>query len=201
MTLHEVKAATANLVFAEELADLDSVAEAGFYRALSRSIWVTDGLRPTRRIITLSHTPPYADSCEVGASDVLYDLRSLSSDIASLTEPPARPTEEGYLPLSRGYVLSGSHHLYLSRSIAGEVRLTCRIRPFIPDETTPPETPLSLDEELCQLLPLLTAHYLLLDDDTDKANHYLALFREQYALLATAASVPAPTAWRSVNHW
>ncbi len=201
MTLYEAKAATANLVFAQELADLDSVCEAGFYRALARAIWVTDALRPRTRIFSLSHTPPFDNAHEVGASDVLYDLKHLGTDILSLTEPPQVLAEEGYRPLTHGYVLSGGTDLYLKRELVGEYRLVCRLRPLIPDETNDPDTPLSLDEDLAVILPLLTAHYLLLDDDMEKANHYLALYREQYTLLATAETVRAPVRWRSVNNW
>ncbi len=201
MTLQEVKAATASLVFAQELADLDSVVEAGFYRALSRAIWVTDGLRPTRRIFTLSHTPPFETAREVGAADVLYDLRSCDSGVISLLLPPARLGDADYLPLTEGYVLSGGTELYLPRTATGEYRLVCRMRPRIPDEATPAEEHLSLDEDLCQILPLLTAHYLLLDDDAEKANHYLSLYREQYALFVSHMSLPAAVTWRSVNSW
>ncbi len=201
MTLTEVKAATASLVFAQELADLDSVVEAGFFSALARAIWVTDALRPTRRILTLTHTPPFDDACEVGAADVLYDLRRLDASVAALLEPPAHMTEDGALPLTSNFVLSGGTRLYLNRALTGTYRLVVRLAPATPDDATDPELPLSLDEDLCQLLPLLTAHYLLLDDDPDKAEHYLSLYREQYNLLIGAGSLTPAVTWRSVNNW
>ncbi len=201
MTLYEVKAATASLVFAQELADLDSVSESGFYPALARAIWVTDVLRPKTRIFTLTHTPPFEGAHDVGAADVCYDLRRLDSAVISLAEPPAREEEAGYQSLTHGYVLSGGTHLYLSRFMTGRIRLVCRLRPDVPNEMSDPETPLSLDEDLAQILPLLTAHYLLLDDDPEKAAHYLSLYREQYALFATSPHLPAAATWRSINAW
>ncbi len=201
MTLSEVKSATANLVFAEELADLDTTAEAGFFGALARAIWTTDALRPTRRILWVHHTPPYPDAVEVGSLDVLYDLRRYASDIASVVGAPALVEDGTPIALTSDFVISGAHFLFLSRTLSGDVRVCCRIRPTVPTVYDDPDTALSLDEELCQLLPLLTAHYLLLDDDPEKANHYLSLYREQYALLKTEDSLPTPVKWRSVNNW
>ncbi len=201
MTLNEIKAATASLVFAQELADLDSVCESGFYPALARAIWVTDALRPKTRIFSLTHTPPFEMAEEVGRADVLYDLRILDTAVINLTEPPALLSGDEYRALGNGYILSGGTHLYLTKRLTGEYRLTCRMRPMTPDESDDPDLPLPLDEDLAQLLPLLTAHYLLLDDDAEKANHYLSLYREQYALLATAAEIPASVGWHSVNSW
>ncbi len=201
MTLHEVKAATANLVFAQELADLDSVAEAGFFPALARAIWVTDGLRPTCRMLSFLHTAPYPGAAEIGGFDILYDLRNFAPEIASVTAPPCLICDGEEYPLTHGYVFSGGHHLYLKRYLSGEIRVSYRIRPTVPHETDDPDIPLALDEELCQLLPLLIAHYLLLDDDVEKANHYLALYREQYALLSTKSSLPVAIRCHSVNQW
>ncbi len=201
MTLGEVKAATANLAFAEELADLDSAVEAGFYRALARAIWTTDALRPTRCVATFRHAAPYEGAKEVGAGDVLYDLRSLVPGIAALTEPPMLLREGHVIGMTSDYVLSGAHDLYLSRAFEGEVRLCCRMTPIIPDEDWEPDTVLSLDEELCQLLPLLTAHYLLMDDDAEKADRYLSLYREQYARLLSTEQRQNAVGYRSVNNW
>lgn len=69
------------------------------------------------------------------------------------------------------------HTMTLPRDFSGEVSLTYRIcpTPFTEDE---PDRESELPPMLCFLLPLLTAAYYWLDDEPDRAQYYLALYRE-----------------------
>ncbi len=203
MTLAECKAAAASLAFAEDLSDIDESAENMFFSSLNRALTVADGARPRRASLTLDHRSPFssgAQETEDGAY-ILYELTAMAPDLACLTAPPALFSEEAYYPLSDGYMLEDGVRLYLLRSRPGVYRLEYRRRPPTVSADTPEDTVLSLDDEVCQLAVLLVAHDLLLDDDPDKAQVYLTLFRERYALLRGEAHTLSPALYRSVNDW
>lgn len=58
MTLEECRRGTALLGFAESLSDMDDTAEAAFFAALSRAVWMADAVRPRVGFLTLIHDPP-----------------------------------------------------------------------------------------------------------------------------------------------
>ena len=61
------------------------------------------------------------------------------------------------------------------------------------------EIPLERDQ--VELLPLLIAYYLLLDEEPDKATEYLNLFREGALLVRREAVAGRAASYRSVNDW
>ncbi len=80
-----------------------------------------------------------------------------------------------------------------------EVRYRRKHTPITPD--TPDDFVLEADEDLCQLVPLLVAAYLCLDDAPDKAEFYLKLYAEQYARVKAEPNPTPPPEWRSSNGW
>ncbi len=202
MTLEECKQATTLLAFAEEMSELHNTAEEAFFAALTRAIWQTEGVRPRTASLLLHHTSPFTSSMEVGADGyVRYALDRLASDFSSLAEPPLYLTEEGYISLRGGYLWEGGCVLSLPREKEGYYRILYRRKPqgFTPE--MPLDTVIDLDEELCQLLPLLVAHYLLLDEEPEKAAQYLTLYREQYALIRNRCVTNSGADYYSVNGW
>jgi hypothetical protein len=195
MTLEECKNATALLAFTEELSDLDDTAESAFCAALNRAMWSTDGVRPRTATLTLSHLPPFSDAADDDGSSlyVHYDLKRLAPNLAGVLGSPTYLCHGTYLALGEGYLIENRTDLYLPRSATGDYRIRYRVSPQSITTETDSETELALDEDLCQLLPLLAAHYLLLDEDPEKA--------QQYSLLRAEAVSASPTEYQSVNNW
>ena len=202
MTLEECKQATTYLAFAEEMSELHNTAEEAFFVALTRAIWQTEGVRPRTASLLLHHVSPFENACEVGEDGyVRYQLSQLAMDFSTLAEPPMYLTDGGYITLRGGYLWEGGAILSLPAQNEGYYRLLYRRKPqsFTPE--TPMDTVIDLDEELCQILPLLVAHYLLLDEEVEKAGQYLTLYREQYALLRNSNVVNRGADYYSVNGW
>lgn len=196
MTLEECRSATANLAFAHDLADIDDTAEDGFLYALRRALYLTEGACPRTVGVELEHFPEEGEG-----PYVCYDLPAMFSHVREIVAPPEVITEEGYYPLRRGYRIESRRRLYLSVCHRGRFYIKCRPAVAAIDADSPPDTPLGLDEEVAQLLPLLVAHYLLLDEDPEKAAHYMTLYREQYGLLGSRRHEAAPTEYHTVNNW
>ncbi len=72
--------------------------------------------------------------------------------------------------------------LYLPKNFSGEISLTYRRAPrYISGEDG--EEEIDISRECEELLPLLVASYLWLDDDSDKANYYMALYKDAMATI------------------
>lgn len=202
MTLEECKSATILLAFAEEMSELHNTAEEAFFAALTRAIWQTEGVRPRTASLLLCHTHPFPLAKEVGEDGFArYHLDSLAEDFSSLAEPPLYLTPEGYVSLSGGYLWEGGRVLSLPCAKDGYVRILYRRCPQVFTPEMPLDSVIDLDEDLCQLLPLLVAHYLLLDEEPEKAAQYLTLYREQYALLRNNRVTNNGADYYSVNGW
>ena len=82
----------------------------------------------------------------------------------------------------------------------GKIRVKYRkgIPNFSIDE---PDEPIALPEEYHSLLPLLTASYYWLDDDADKAQYYMALYREGRAALKLYTNKEVNASYTDVVGW
>ncbi len=97
-----------------------------------------------------------------------------------------------------GAVLRGES-LLLPRDFCGELVLTYFRTPRkITSEDT--DTPIDVSEEMATLLPLLTASFLWLDDDADKAQYYMALYREALSGILRYSKVQIDTGY-TTNGW
>lgn len=106
-----------------------------------------------------------------------YDLASLAPDYLCVA---ALPEDEHGKTIRGSDVRSGT--LVIPYSYVGEVRLSYRrkapeVREDYPDEE------LGIATEFAHLIPLITAAYVWLDDDFDKAQYYMSLYREGMAAL------------------
>ncbi len=201
MTLDECRQATAHLAFVTELSDIDDTAEDAFHDALLRALNLTDGALPRRGEVTLSHFPPFVGAEQGEDGYVRYDLESLASDFATPAGLPLRLTEGGYTALCGGFFIEEDRYLSLPATKCGIYRLSyLKKPPHIPKEAEG-DTEIPMPEEQASLLPLLVAYYLLLDEDGEKAQQYLAQYREMYSALLAKRPVIQPTAWATVNGW
>ena len=136
-----------------------------------------------------------------GGAYVRYPLRDRAADFRALAEPPALWRDGAYETLTDGYETDHEGNLYLARSLPGSYRVHyLRAVPHI-GEDFPEEGELPFDRDQAELLPLLIAYYLLLDEEPDKATEYMNLYREGAILVRRGASAVSPAAYRSVNGW
>ncbi len=124
-----------------------------------------------------------------------YELCELAKDylcVASLPEDGSGRTIKG------SDVRSGA--LVIPYSYTGEVRLTYRRRaPEIREDY--PDEELGIATELAHLIPLITAAYVWLDDDFDKAQYYMSLYREGMAALKLYSRSSTESAYEDVLRW
>ena len=127
--------------------------------------------------------------------ELFFDLSLMTDDFLAFGELPT----DGHGRAIKGARFLGSR-LYLPESCEQIVSLSYRRRPKIP-------TLDSIDKELdipaeCEtLLPLLTASYLWLDDDREKAEFYLDAYREQMSILRRYVSPMAGRGYDVMNGW
>jgi hypothetical protein len=60
---------------------------------------------------------------------------------------------------------------------------------------------IDLSDELCSILPLLVASYVLLEDSPDMAGHYLMQYNERVAYLERDRRNYAPVNIYNANGW
>ena len=82
----------------------------------------------------------------------------------------------------------------------GEINVTYRKRP--PEVyTDTPDAELDIDPECSHLLALLTAAYVWLDDDPDKAQYYMSLYRDGMAAVKLYGGMRTSTEYHDVTGW
>lgn len=129
----------------------------------------------------------YASLLGEGEADIptyeewtVYDMPTLADDFLAFDAPPKRA--DGSELESGEYGIDGGKRLLLPYSARGVFKILYRRRPTPLEDTGEPEndvTEIDLDEELCALLPNLIAAYVWADDEPDKAQYYLTLYRER----------------------
>ena len=136
-------------------------------------------------------------------SHTAYDISTLVPDFMSLATPPIR-AEDGFVYLNQGYDVENGRILLLPREQQGIYKVVYNRRPRAIESdnyAATDETVIDLDEELCALLPMLIASYIWADDEPEKAQYYLSLYRERASEIVAAARNPAPVTIKSVNGW
>lgn len=118
-----------------------------------------------------------------------YDLSALIKDFGSLQMPPCAENGRALSceGTAGGYRLESEHLLYLPNATPAVLLLSYRRRLTLPEEGELP-----LGEEEAQLLPLLCAAYVWLEDDPEKAAFYFNRFREGEGRLFRGFSTVTP---------
>ena len=131
--------------------------------------------------------PPYTPA-------VRYDLSRMIPRFRGLVRTPIEgdPTAVS---------VPDAHTVVIRRDAPGVYAVDYTLTPPEITVDTDPDLPIDMDEELCQLLPLLLASLLCLEDDPDKAAYYAALYREQYATVRAAEVPRACARVVSTNGW
>lgn len=130
---------------------------------------------------------------EPGTPYAVYDMEELCDDFLRFDEPPV-------VGAPSGTRTENGRLLFLPRDVTCgcEIRYRKKHAPVTLD--TPDDFRPEIDEDLCQLVPLLVASYLCLDSAPDKAEFYLKMYAEQYARIK-AEPVASVAEWKTSNHW
>ncbi|MBQ7327165.1 MAG: hypothetical protein IJW93_06815 [Clostridia bacterium] len=144
------------------------------------------------------------DAADIPAYEpyVRYDLNELD-DFLSLASPPITEDED-YERLRGDYDIEGGRAILLPYSVSGCYKVLYKRRPaeIINDGTAASnESKIELDEELCSLMPVLIASYVYLDDEPEKAEYYLSLYRERAAAITAAQEPLKPCKMRTADNW
>lgn len=137
------------------------------------------------------------------APTVAYDLAAMADDFMDLAAPPMMDGA-GRVALSSDWSMEEAHILHLPRDAAGNylIQIKRRPKPITEDEDLANnDAEIDLDEDLCALLPNLIASYVWADDEPEKAQYYLSLYREQSYSIEAKKKKLEPPKFVSVNGW
>lgn len=125
-----------------------------------------------------------------------YDMKLTVPDFLRFSKPPiisGRKAPE--------YRIEGSR-LWLSPDAErGEYTVLYDHKPTPVTVDTDEDAELDCDEELCDLLPLITAFFVWLDDMPDKAQIFYQRYTEAAAVIKTTRRTQSSRAYRSSNGW
>lgn len=132
-----------------------------------------------------------------------YDIKELTTDFLSLSAPLIVEGAD-FTRLTQGYDIEDGHIVLLPYNAQGLFRVTYnRIPTIIKDEgeSAKDDSVIDLAEDLCALLPVLIASYILVDDDPEKAQYYLSLYQERAIDIERRNRNAVPVSIISSNGW
>ena len=132
-----------------------------------------------------------------------YDVASLANDFISFAYPPIvdAKRDEGFV-LNRDYFVEGEGKILLPASINGVFEICYNRAPTpITAESIDSAETIDLSPELCAILPNLVASYIWVEDEPDKAQYYLSLYREQVAEITAQKKDMRPATYRNKTGW
>lgn len=132
-----------------------------------------------------------------------YDVKKLVSDFMALCSPPIREEEENTL-LNQDYEQEGDSIILLPYDKRGVYKVLYEHRPTAIENTgatTEDTQELDLDDELCSLMPLLVAAYVWIEDEPEKSEYYMSLYRERVQEIGLSHKDTSPVLIKNVNGW
>ena len=178
MTVNELRNAVALLGFTTELADTEE--ESRFFSSANLAIQEIARTLPVRKWLLLHHTGVADGGNDLVNGYICYDLdgERYGGNVGAILS----------LPCLRGSISADTdsyavgHKVYISEDAeAGDYDVEVEVRPSSigPDQG---DDQLPLPQEQHDLVPLLSAMYLWMDDEPTKAQFYKALYDEQVSL-------------------
>lgn len=124
-----------------------------------------------------------------------YSLPELIPDYSVMTRLPIN---------ERGEAIEGAHAvgdvLYLPFGYCGEVLVTYKPLPT-PISSSDLSQEIDIPRSFEHLLPILTASYLWLDDDPEKAEYYATIYKSEAARLTVTSHKSIDSAYSDVTGW
>lgn len=128
-----------------------------------------------------------------------YDINEIVDDFLTLDSPPIRDEAEREV-LNGDYAIEGRQKVLFPYDKSGCFKIMYQRKPKPIEETASgadDKSIIDLDEDLCSLLPTLIAAYVWADDEPEKAEYYLALYRERAAYIQQSEIARTPV---SINN-
>ncbi len=144
----------------------------------------------------------YTHACGLAETDipVLHPFRSyvIADHVRDFFGFSGLPTDENGKTLAGSYFRDDT--LFVPSDYEGEIHLTYR---RVPNEiySDAPNADIDLSPSLVHLLPLLTASYLWLDDDSAKAQFYMQMYMEGIRDVRMSRPTSQDTEIRDTHHW
>ena len=132
-----------------------------------------------------------------------YDVKKLVSDFMALCSPPIKEEEKNTL-LNQNYEQEGDSIILLPYDKRGVYKVLYEHRPTAIENTgatTEDTQELDLDDELCSLMPILVAAYVWIEDEPEKSEYYMSLYRERVQEIVLSHKDTAPVLIKNVNGW
>jgi len=139
----------------------------------------------------------------VYAKYTTYDIASLTDDFMSFVCPPITDAirDQGFV-LNQDYFVEEIGKLLIPASVKGVFDVCYERKPrAIDSEDSEMAGEIDLPEELCAILPNLIASYIWVDDEPEKAQYYLSLYREQVAEIVQREKKLRPFVYRNKTGW
>ena len=134
----------------------------------------------------------------VGSS---YDMETVAGDFLRFSMPPVYREDGIPVDFNADYFIEGSRLILPHYAPEGDYCVTYEHLPTPITPDTPDEDAIDCERELCDLLPLVCAYYVWLDDDPDKAGAFYARYTEQAAIKASQRKIKTRMIYRSSNGW
>jgi hypothetical protein len=132
-----------------------------------------------------------------------YDISELVTDFLALSSPLIIESS-GLTYMNQGYSVENGRAILLPHDANGLYKVTYnRIPQRIDDEYAASNNTakIDLDEDLCTLLPILIASYIWLDDEPEKAQYYLMLYKERAIEIERKIYNATPVLIENTNGW
>ncbi len=144
-----------------------------------------------------------SDAADIPAYEefIRYDMRELAEGFIELAD---NPFVSSYTRINDNYVFEDNAVLLLPSDVAREVKIKYKRAPRTleyKDNPTSDQTKIELDPELVELLPLLTAVYVLADEGDGKSEYYLQLYRERSAEIEARKRSREAAHYDNVTGW
>lgn len=144
----------------------------------------------------------YSDNVPAYEAFTKYDMRDKVNDFLSFAAPPI--TEADAKRMNQGYEIESDSTIILPHGDSGCYTVRYIKKPEAIEAKTVgsnDSTKIDLSDELCSILPLLVASYVLLEDSPDMAGHYLMQYNERVAYLERNQRNYAPVNIYNANGW
>lgn len=132
-----------------------------------------------------------------------YDMKNITSDFLEFNTPPIAETEE-YVNPAGDYRVEEGARLLLPYDKPGVYKVIYKRLPRAintQDEPSGSSEVIDLDEDIAALLPTLIASYMYAEDEPDRAQHYLSMYRQSAAEARFATKTSSVVRVRNIDNW
>ena len=134
-----------------------------------------------------------------------YDIASRANDFLSFASPPIVDAQRGAgFVLNSDYFIEGDGKICIPASASGVFDICYNRKPkniTLDDIPNGDNVNIDLGAELCAILPNLVASYIWVEDEPEKAQYYLSLYREQVAEITAQKKDLRPMVYRNKTGW